>query len=158
MLAQASPWTVSKELLKNFLTHLFYSIDPHISQPSVFREWESVWQSKWIKAHTVSFLHNSLCLPNPLPRCSEGMGTVWGSWVHFLPGQEGSPGFPAQAFSVLISKLSQPLTRCVPFPSTLGPWMQQLIIPFCHSVPWCDREQCSGAKASELLRAWGLFY
>lgn len=116
ILTQTSSWTVSKELSHpSFLQYW-----PHISQLSVFRDWESVCQSKWMKAYTFSFLQNSLWLHNPLPRCSEGMGAARGSWTHFLPAQEGRPGFPAQAFSLLISKLSQALTRCDPFPSTSG--------------------------------------
>lgn len=129
---------MSKELLKNFLTHLFYSIDPHINHPSVFREWESVWQSKLIKAHAASFLHNSLWLHNPLPRSSEGMGAVRGSWVHCPPCQgrvQDSQHRPSLCSSSDCHR--QPVTKCDPFPSTSGTLGAAAIPPSCHCARWC---------------------
>lgn len=121
ILTQTSSWTVSKKLLKNFFTHLFYNIGPCISQPPVSGEWESVWQSKLIKAHTVIFVHNSLWLHNPLP----GALKEWGQFgaVEYVSspvrrGVQDSQHRPFLGSSANCHR--QPLTKCVPFPSTSG--------------------------------------
>ena len=125
MLTQTFSWTVPKELLKNFLTHLFYNIGLHIRQPSIFREWESIQHSKLIKAHTVCFFHNSsygciIYLLGALKELGQLGWVVLGSmvaWVRFLSSQEWSPGLPTQAFPLLISKLSEAATdKVCPIP------------------------------------------
>lgn len=70
----------------------------------------------------------------------------------------GESGFPARPSLCSSSDCHrQPLTRCDPFPPTSGSLGATAIPPFCHCARWY-REQCSGAKASSLLGAWGLFY
>lgn len=143
MLTQTFSWTVSKELLKNFVTHLFYSIGPQIREPSIFREWDSIQHNKLIKPHIVCFLHNSLQLHNLLARCSEGIGTVRESCAHIsgclsvLPlKSEVEPttqntGLPFAHQQIVRGSCWQGVSHSH---LVLGPWLWQPITPFCHSL------------------------